>query len=144
VTAWLAATTYAVPPLCAHFDGRALKKEECVAIPDDVGQKLLGTLVSGTKLSEMKLTLDSERKESGLDAAVFRATAKLLRSKDDDDIDESVALAGTLVVAKEGGFVLAIEMSGPATITGSVGKDDAKLELDGKGSMTIHFTARIE
>jgi hypothetical protein len=101
--------------------------------------------VSDAKVDSMTVTPDAVRKVGSRDAVVLKTTAKVSTSSNEGfPFEVSIDLSGEIVVARDGGQPLAVKLTGPVRMTGTMKEGDVKGELDGSGTWSIDWTAKLE
>jgi hypothetical protein len=132
-------------PFADALAGKTVKKGETITLTPEAAHRALGVFASDLQVKSMKITLDGERKEGGVDAAVFKVEATMVQPASDEQPGEmKVELTGEMVVAKAALIPVAAALSGPIKMTGSMDQGGQKIEMDGDGKMSWKYAAAIQ
>jgi hypothetical protein len=141
----LATATLREPPLAAILRDHRLTIGTPIELGAEDGARVLHVLVSDAKVDSMTVTPDAVRKVGSRDAVVLKTTAKVSTSSNEGfHFEVSIDLSGEIVVARDGGQPLAMKLTGPVRMTGTMKEGDVKGELDGSGTWSIDWTAKLE
>ena len=132
-------------PLATLLGGKTLKDGESIDVPAEDAHRVIALLASDLAVKEMKLTLTGQQSVNGVDAALFKVTAKMLKSPDGEDpTTVAVDVTGEIAVAKNSLLILSSTLAGPVKIDGSMDQGGQMLTMEGRGTVNAKYSAKRE
>ncbi len=134
-----------VPALAEVLGGKTIKQGETIEVPAAVARRAIAIHAPDVNVKNVKFTLDGERKEGGVDVAVFKVALTIVQPQGEESPGElTIDATGELTVGKSTLLVASAAFTETIKLDSSMDQGGQKIVMEGRGTSTWKYSAKIE